>query len=150
MTGLTFKTMRRFYGLPAREAAMSLGVTEKTVRNWEASGEVPEKAIAYMRDFGMACAFAETQLRKAVGKPKVRFVPCPPDMNDAIFFFPAIAGTFMPWTAFRRAVGGMCAVLGAEAAPLSRREYAKWLDGREDSVRERENYLFFVAEGGSC
>lgn len=149
MTGTTFKNIRSFYGVSAREMAASLQISVKTVYNWESLATVPALADEYMQRVLEAMKRAQHGLGFLVCKVMERgvtspFIPSPETREDMFFFFPEVCGRDMELSVFLRAAGEICALRSLEAATLKISDYHAW---KSEKNGGREEYLLALMAG---
>lgn len=136
MTGLKFRLTRMHHGLSARELAMALRVTEKTVRNWETVREVPEKAVNFLDSLNRA----REAVMKIFLESGERF-PYPPDMNSALFFFPELANLALFPSALAQAAAYAVIERKKEPVLADIESYREWLGERSDHSGLRREYI---------
>lgn len=136
MDGQTFRLQKNFFGLTTREIAASLGVTEKTVRNWENGPQmVSSVASGYMRD---RLSDLEKCMKLFSGKETKMLTYCP-SLDDLHFFYEH-SHSLQIIAVYWHALGRVSAEEGKDVSLLSIKGYRYWLDGKEDTFESRDEY----------
>jgi hypothetical protein len=146
MSGLAFRLQRAAFGLSARHAAACLGVTKKTVYNWDERAFVPREAAEYVRREHArlrACLALFSRLSAAFG-PRV---PVCVDQASLHAFFPEARD--ISYETYSCAAGMALGRGGRDAAGVSLEGYREWLatGGAEDTLEALAGYLSEEAGG---
>ena len=151
MLGATFRLYRQHFGLTIREAAADMGVTEKTVRNWEQSeSDVPTVGARYMKKQAKDSAYCTKFFRNLGGRGSNFVVVCA-SLEDIYFFFPQISVHNISYAAYRFGVMAAIVRSAKEVSMVNVLAYKQWLKKTEskDGLESRDLYIAECASVGS-
>ena len=147
MLGITLKMRRNFLGLTIREVAAGLGVTERTVRNWEnMTMDIPGSGSRYMEKQNQDTLSFQSYLRS---KPKMKFLLLCSSLEDIHFFYNDIPNVNIAYSVYRHSVISTSIVQSKDLVLINTGMYKKWLQATlaNDTMESRQEFMTICGNG---